>query len=63
MTSSAELIEQLVCIAFGASDRRMQAQFRENLRMLAEVAKMEQRAETTAELPDRSVYTNCHSMH
>lgn len=51
MTSSAEVIEQLVTLTHGASDARTQHLYRQSLQVLVELAKAEQRAEYCEDLP------------
>lgn len=63
MTTSSDVIEQLVALTYGSSDLRTQSLFRTNLAVLVELAKAEQRRELSEELPDVAHRRIRHSIH
>lgn len=63
MTTSNDVIEQLVTLTYGSSDLRTQTLFRTNLAVLVELAKAEQRRELNEELPELAYRRTRHSIH
>jgi hypothetical protein len=62
-TSSAEVIESLVNLVHGDSDVRVQQLFRQNLQVLVELAKCEQRRDWPIEMPDAVSHRGVHTVH
>jgi hypothetical protein len=63
MTTSEQVIEELVNLVHGTSDLRTQCQYRTNLQILVELAKCEQRHETAMDLPEFGNRINANLIH
>lgn len=62
-TSTAEVIESLVNLVHGDADARVQQLFRQNLQVLVELAKCEQRRDWSIEMPDAVSHRGVHTVH
>lgn len=51
VVTTAEVIEQLVKIVHGNSPKKLQDQYRDNLQLLVELTKLEQRRDAEMEFP------------
>jgi hypothetical protein len=62
-TNTAEVIESLVNLVHGDSDARVQQLFRQNLQVLVELAKGEQRRDWSIEMSDAVSHRGVHMVH
>lgn len=62
-TSTGEVIDALVRLAHGDDDQRTQQLFRQNLQVLVELAKCEQRRDWSIEMPDAVSHRGVHTVH
>lgn len=63
MTTTRDVIEELVKLVHGASDLRTQTLYRTNLQVLVELAKAEQRHESNMEFPNMNRPCNQRMIH